>query len=210
MILEFSSYTTEDEPPIKEDFSNLIDNALNELFTAEFIFESAIYLPMHAIQRFKRIINEEVYSCLFAVSLFGPNSTGKTYDLDQVFYIGNWEEVLNYLSLQEIFRHPFLQGTVRRSTYDEEEAAANVEAHVRENTSILFAGLQKSKDENLSILNELSESMNTCLRNLFTLEFVKRIKPKIGPFNFEDLKKIVDTKAFAEILKSSFKPPLII
>ena len=131
------------------------------------------------------------------------------YYFDPFIYDGNKGFSVFSVSTENVRR--------RNVRVDENGTASNPESQLREKVSVLFKALTKAKDEELSILNELCESFNRCLKNLFTLEFVERDKPQIKRENLMDLDKILGPEVFEQLIKNSpsvfqfmdYSPPII-
>ena len=209
IILESLNHTTEDELTIKDQFLKSIDESLNKLFTSEFVVTTPILLPLEVIERLKTIIDEEASNLLQVMSWFNSLPSEDNYYFDPFIYEGN--KGLSVFSVG-------IENPGRRDVRDDERIIAlNPQRQLREKVAILFKHHANANDEVLSIQNELSESINRCLKNLFTLEFVERTKPLIKRENLMDLDKILGPEVFEQLIKNSpsvfqfmdYSPPII-
>jgi hypothetical protein len=210
MVFESLPYIAEEEVTITDQFSKLVDECLRKLFTCEFVDRERIHLPSDVIERPKSIFSEEICNLLIYNFVINKRCfTQRPFDMDSFIYHGTGGYSVINLSFEYTRR--------RNLRYDESLPAWYPARQLRENTSILFAALQKAPDENLSILNELSVSLNKCLNKLFTLQFVERTQPQVELEELMNLEKIVEIKAFAELKKLSvtivdytdYVPPII-
>lgn len=209
IILESLNHITKEQLVIKDQFSKSINECLNKLITCEFVVRNSTHLPFEVIEGLKGIINEDACNLLFINFLLeSPAQVGEYY-FDPSIYHGN--EGVSVFSVSAENAH------YRNSRVDQIRSVSDLQSQLKEKTSILFKSLTKAIDDELSILNELCNSFNSCLKNLFTLEFVERTKPRVKLQEIMDLDEIIDPDAFAVLKKLSvssaqfmdYVPPLI-
>lgn len=158
--MESLKHAKPEELIIKDEFSNSLNKCLRELYTAEFVATTRTYLNHTLIERLKEVLDSDVCNLLLVNILI---NTGE-YMSDPVIFSSGFS-VFN-LTHKQTYRNGC------NETFGPLD-------QLKEMTSAFFISVSKSSEKELKILEELSNSINECLTQLFTREFIQRTRPEI-------------------------------